>query len=544
MVDWRSATTMTSTVASSVRPSLRDNRHPSSPHTPSRFISSTYSSPGSTYRQEEDAIVIEVGSRSLRAGFEGDPCPQCAISFGSEESRRVGDYRGWATGRKRQDENIEKCSNDYELWRMDLEGFDLGLLEDRIERTVREVYDKYLLTDAGAARLVLVLPSVLPHLILSSVLGTLFNRWKYPTITLLPAPAMATLAAGLRSALVVDIGWRETIATAVFEHREIHTKRTTRAMKVLTQEVGRELATLKTANHCGLDTSTAITFDMVEEIVARLGRCDTTVSQDIQSDIVSTQLEGLTITSDSPASSAVGNKGATVDVDWPTTSSSKVVALPLATISKPIESTFFAPETPAQEMDDNEWSLPLLIYKSLLALPPDTRAVCMSRIVFVGVGSNIPGLSARALAEVENIVNEYGWSAMRGKPVDQQREKLKELGQGRTGPPSARHAVPDPPGKDYVEERLQKQTAKDSKQSVQAILRQVESLGSWAGASMLASLKVKGFVEIEREKYLSHGLNGAHRDVEISVVPQRQSYGPGVLKSGGDRSSWTLAGWA
>jgi hypothetical protein len=60
----------------------------------------------------------------------------------------------------------------------------------------------------------------------------------------------------------------------------------------------------------------------------------------------------------------------------------------------------------------------------------------------------------------------------------------------------------------------------------------------------LATLKIKGFVEVEREKFLSHGLAGAHRDVDISVVPQRQSYGSGVLKTAGDRSSWTLAGWA
>ncbi len=283
---------MTSTVASSVRPSLRDNRHPSSPHTPSRFISSTYSSPGSTYRQEEDAIIIEIGSRSLKVGFEGDSCPQCTINVGPEESRRVGDYRSCAPGRIAKDESIETWGKEYELWRMELEGLDLGLMEDKIERTVREAYNKFLLTDVGAAGLVLVLPSVLPHPILSSVLGTLFNRWKYPTITLLPTPAMAALAAGLRSALVVDIGWHETIATTVFEYREIHTKRTTRAVKVLTQAVAKELAVLKSTNRCGLDASTAITFEVVEEVVARLGRCEPAVSREEHFETaVSAQLE-------------------------------------------------------------------------------------------------------------------------------------------------------------------------------------------------------------------------------------------------------------
>ena len=45
-------------------------------------------------------------------------------------------------------------AGEHELWRNDLKDFDLGLMEDKLERTVREAYNKYLLTDAGAARLV------------------------------------------------------------------------------------------------------------------------------------------------------------------------------------------------------------------------------------------------------------------------------------------------------------------------------------------------------------------------------------------------------
>lgn len=537
---------MTSNVASSVRPNLRESRHPSSPHTPSRFISSTYSSPGSTYRQEEDAIVIEIGARSLKAGFEGDPGPQCTITFDPDESRRIGDYRAWAPGRKCQDEDIHCWSDQYELWRPSLEVFDLGLMEDKIERAVREAYNKFLLTDAGSARLILVLPSVLPHPLLSSLLSTLFNRWKYSSITLLPNPATAAVAAGLRSALVVDIGWHETIATAVFEHREIGTTRTTRAMKALTQELGRHLTALKIASQCGFDESTAITLVMVEEVIARLVSCKPDDSRDLKQDEdVAAEVGGLTIAKDSPEQPAPTTQQTFVDIDWPTGKSSKVVTLPVATLSQPLEAAFFAPETPEQQQDDHEWSLLLLVFRALLALPPDARALCMSRIVFIGGGSNIPGLTSRIMTGVGAIVTKHGWSAVRGKPVEQRRERLKELGQGRTGNPSARHGVPEPPGKDYVEERRQKQASKDHPQQVLGVLRQVESLGSWAGASLLASLKVRGFVEIERERYLSHGLNGAHRDVEISVVPQRQSmYGPGILKTGGERSSWTLAGWA
>jgi hypothetical protein len=107
---------------------------------------------------------------------------------------------------------------------------------------------------------------------LSSFLTTLFNRWDYPSITLLPAPVVAAVVAGLRSALIVDIGWHETTATSIFELREIHTIRTTRAMKKFTQNMGRHLKSLQESSRLGLDNGKAISFDLAQEIVSRLNK--------------------------------------------------------------------------------------------------------------------------------------------------------------------------------------------------------------------------------------------------------------------------------
>ena len=324
---------MTSNAASSVRPGLRESRQPSSPHTPSRFISSTFSSPGSSFRQEEDAVIVEIGSRGLRAGFEGEAGPQCTITIDPEGSRRIGDYRGWTPGKSSKEETIENWGKKHELWHMDLGHFDLGLMEDKLERAMREVYDKFLLTNAGSARLVLVLPSILPHPILSSLLTTLFNRWTYPSITLLPAPAMAAVAAGMRSALVVDIGWHETIATSIFELREIHTTRTTRAMKTLTQHMRRHLTWLKENNTSGLDQSAEVTFNFVEEIVSRLAWCRPANTADVdKADTTIGQLEDLSVAADTPSPTPAE---ATVTIDWPSATSSKSTTLPLRTFSEP-----------------------------------------------------------------------------------------------------------------------------------------------------------------------------------------------------------------
>jgi actin-related protein len=450
----------------------------------------------------------------------------------------VGDYRGWDPGSRRKDVNIEQWGHEQELWRMDLRGLDLGLVEDKIERAVREAYNNHLLTDAGSARLVLVVPSVLPHPLLSSVLTMLFNRWKYSTISLLPSPTMAALAAGVRSALVIDIGWAETIATAIYEYREIRTRRSTRSMKSLLKELAEIL------NDHNKDQKTKIpplNFELAEDLMSRMVWCKHQGLKEGGSDI---SLDPAQVHVDSMPSSEQ-NDGV-VEIDWATTTSSQLVTLPCSLFSKPVENVFLPPETASQLLDDQEHSLPMLIYETLFAIPPDARAMCMSRIVFVGGGSKIPGLAHRSIDEVATLVRNYGWSAVRGKKAADDREKLRDIGQGQAEKPAAGSRVPLPPGEDFIEEELQKQQAKEALPIVQGQLRQIESLGAWAGASLVASLKIKGFVEVERETFLQYGLGGAKNNIggSVQAVPQRASFGGGLSKVGGERTSWTLAGWA
>jgi hypothetical protein len=153
------------------------------------------------------------------------------------------------------------------------------------------------------------------------------------------------------------------------------------------------------------------------------------------------------------------------------------------------------------------------------------------------------------------LIDRHGWSPIRGKALERQRQRLEELrlsARKASSPPetpksngeapSTDDEPPDPskevPEIDFVEQKLRRQN-KDIPVPIQGVLREVESLGPWAGASLTTSLKIRGMVEIEREKFLQHGLAGATRDID-HPVPDRRS----GLRSGGDRSSWTLAGWA
>lgn len=131
-------------VANIRSPTTANAGTPTSPHTPLRTISSAFGSP-SSLRAEEDCVILEFGSRYLRAGFAGDAVPKAIIDFGPEEQRRAGDYRRWEVdyAKSQKGKRQEKSwGESYELWRPDLRGLDLGLVGDKIDRAIREAFTK------------------------------------------------------------------------------------------------------------------------------------------------------------------------------------------------------------------------------------------------------------------------------------------------------------------------------------------------------------------------------------------------------------------
>ena len=549
---------------------------PSSPHTPQKYISSTFSSPAASYRTEEDCLVFEFGSRYFRAGYAGESAPRCVSKFGPEESRRVGDYRRWLPEyeqRPRKRKLAQDWGNDHELWRMDLRDVDLGLVEDKVERAVREAYNQYLLLDSKSRRLLLVLPSVIPLPLLSTILFTLFNKYQNPSITLLPGPIMAAVAAGLRSCLTIDIGWRESVITGVYEYREVLQRRTSRAMKLVTLEMAkllqRESKTFgRRIQVDSMSEEIYIDFEHAEDVTTRLAWCQSRAvsrwGHPLMDDLSALNIEEK---QDENRPSSPDKLELNTMISVPLNSSSTTTAnIPFINFSHPVDEALFVEDKGSYDLDDHEHSLPLLIYQSLLSLAPDVRGLCMSRIIITGGGSNIPGLKTRLIDEVSLLVQKRQWDPARGKAADEHRHRLQEITSYRSLPPR----IPDHPGKrektpedesqppensvlaafesqipDPIADKLRRDEVRLSKPIVSGVIRGVETLGSWVGASLIAGLKIKGVVEIERDSFLQHGLSGAKKDADVSVQQQRQSLGPGLPRPGGsERVSWTLGAWA
>jgi hypothetical protein len=513
-----------------------------SPQTPlNRPASSAFNSPsGAGYRvDEENFLVVELGARALRAGFAGESAPRCALRHGPDQARRVGDYRQHARGydpraRRRPARPGGGGGEDddwaaaHELWQADVCGLgvDASLLADRLERLLRDVEAAHLLLDARARKVALVVPSALPLPLLELAVAALFRVLQATAVSVLPSNVMSVVAAGLRSGLVVDVGWAETTVSAVFEFREVMQRRTVRASKSLVREYA---TTLKLQD--------TLTVEEIEDILIRLGWCRERDSQD--------------------------------PTETPTPISLPGVALkvPRSSLADPPDSVLFAKGTPIQDLDDHELPLHLLAYVVLLQLPSDVRKACMSRIIITGGASNIPGLKRRLLQELEHLVEQRGWdmvsnygSAGKKRPADILAERSINI------PPSTeRNHIQDEPARpqthltpqepDLILAKIQQQQRSRNETAVpsavgESAFRAVHSLGPWAGASLMSGLRVRGVVEVERERFLASGLVGGAQRREVSVAQQRQSVGAaaglrqvsGQSERGG--AHWTLGVWA
>ncbi|KAH6613296.1 hypothetical protein F5144DRAFT_542108 [Chaetomium tenue] len=544
--------------------------HQSGPSTPLRSISaipSNFGSP-SSLRADEEIIIIEFGTRKLQVGFSGDSVPRGCVWFAPDQQRRAGDFRAWQTDYRhewRAEAADGSWGKSHELWQYDVRDADLGLVGDKIERALREAFTKYLLIDSRPRRLVWVIPSTLPIPLLSAALDSVFSRFMSPTISLLSSQLALTVGAGVRSALVVDLGWNETTVTSVCEYREVDSRRSIRGGRMLVEQTHNLLAKNLTETGAGDGEERVISFEECSDITTRMVWCKPRQasvpaqppSDQPSSDALATvqeQDEGDLAEHITPRASG------SVTIPLKTWKSPTTLELPFDALAEPCENAFFDSQYSYCCFDDHEQPLHLLVYRSLLQLPLDVRALCMSRIIFTGGCANVLGLRGRIFDEVSHLVQERGWDPVQGKAVEKLRTnpKLKRRGAGQEGNASPGNspqahggeekdgvwhdAVNTTPEVDAIEEQLKRGT--DRRPRVQGEMRAIESLGAWSGASLITQLKAPAIATIDRELWLQHGAAGASRASEVDHKTQRQSLGPGgLIRGSAAGSAWTLGVW-
>ena len=382
-----------------------------------------------------------------------------------------------------------------------------------------------------------------------------------PMISLMSLPTMAVAGAGVRSALVVDLGWRETIVTSVYEYREVKSTRSVRGGRLLIDELYKLLrALIPSADDDDAEDQRVVSFEECEDILHRLMWCRASASRSSQRQ--STQLD--TVEEQDESGAEPTQPSGIVEVPLRSTTPPMTLHMPFNKLADVCDDVYFVPSAALSTFDDHELPADRLVYQHLLQLPLDVRAVCMSRIIFTGGCSSILGIKERVVDEVSSTASRRGWLPVFGKGVEQLRNNVKLQGKGcpsqrssissistaeSPGDESANSPRSEADGNESMEvEAVEAKIARNrpTQQQLKGQFRAVHSLGPWTGASLLCQLKIPAMATIDRELWLLQGASGASRPGDVDVkTQQRQSMGAGGLirGSGGHHTNWTLGVW-
>lgn len=366
---------------------------------------------------------------------------------------------------------------------------------------------------------------------------------------------MTIVAAGLRSALVIDMGWAETVVTSVYEYREVKSTRTTRGGRTLLDALYKTIHALIPGTDSDIEKK-VISFEECEDIMCRLMWCKSSSFKSPQRQ--STQLE--TVDEQDEIEAEAGAPSGMASIPISSTDRPSTVEVPFEKLAEVCDETLFDPSGARATFDDEDLPIHQLVYQHLLHLPIDVRAICMPRIIFTGGCSNILGIRQRTIDDVSAIIDNRGWEPVFGRVVDQLRKTTKLNRQSSDSSPSDGSISPSEtdqekdkdnrgpadarPEHDPIGAKVARQ--RDASPLLQGKIRVVHSLGAWVGGSLLCHLKVPAMAMVDREAWLQQGASGASRPSEVDAkVQQRQSVTAGGHVRGGGQhhGNWTLGTW-
>ncbi|ODO00748.1 hypothetical protein L198_03075 [Cryptococcus wingfieldii CBS 7118] len=156
----------------------------------------------------EDRVVLDLGSRTWKVGFSGEPDPR-AVFF--------------ARGSSIRDQSSE-------AWDLDLDSVNAirgsrsegdRLIGIRIVERLREIFAKHLLADSKQRKVIVAENTFLPTYLKEHIARTLFDNLRVPSVAFTPSSLLALGSCGRITGLVVDVGWLETSITSVYNSRPL-----------------------------------------------------------------------------------------------------------------------------------------------------------------------------------------------------------------------------------------------------------------------------------------------------------------------------------
>ncbi|XP_071441346.1 actin-related protein 10 [Hetaerina americana] len=300
---------------------------------------------------EKSAVVIEIGSTYTKCGFAGENAPRCIV----------------ASKAKIQDSGEEKLITSYK---------DEEDLYNLLLHFIHYLYFKHLLVSPKDRRVVIVESVLCPTLFRETLAKVLFHHYEVLSLLFVPSHLVSLYTLGASTAVVVDMGYKETVVIPVYEGFTV--LKAWQAQPLAGELVERELLKKLMADEGSGDSASHPKEESIDEGVVeniKVRTCFVTTlerSQKIE-EIVHPPPVDYSLNGD------------------------KFIKIDGKTRESAYESMFI--------MDDDEISVPTMILDALLKCPVDTRKALAENLLIIGGTSMALGMRSRLLSELKNLIN-------------------------------------------------------------------------------------------------------------------------------------------
>lgn len=314
----------------------------------------------------DERVVLDLGSRTCRAGLSGDAEPRIVLDAAQLASHGAADAL-WDLDWMRADSVRTLQLRHIELVRM-------------LTRVLRHVYEAYLLIDPRSLRVLLTHSPLGVDAVQHALCQVLLSNMHVPSVSFIDTHVAATLATGRTCALVADVGYLETCVMPVFDGRPMpnYTVTTPRGGRYL----ARALHDLLQAFARGAD----ITPDLVECVQTQAlvvgDACDVSAATVSPLDV------------DAFAAAYAG---------LPCHADDAHIRHGTRTLHVPGWLRERACEVFWERGNEDELSVPECIAQCAARLPMDTRRTLLQSILLMGGVCLVPGWLSRCLEEVQRL---------------------------------------------------------------------------------------------------------------------------------------------
>ncbi|KAJ2733757.1 hypothetical protein IW152_002862 [Coemansia sp. BCRC 34962] len=348
----------------------------------------------------EEKIVIDIGTRSLRAGFSGDHAPIHSSVLSTRFALTGSIARALGHSTQSATESEEE-------------------LEARLIELLRDVYRHDLLVDARTRKVALVESALVPVALRLAVARVLLGNLRVPQVSFYPGSVAALMTCGsVHAGLVVDCGHRTVTVTPVYEARALlpYVTSTPLAGSALFDNLRgllRSYARFTPASSRRVDmdcregvlTETVVTHVMTKLLVASPiappGKLRETLGvADGDACALSNELVAF-YESNSTCSSAV--TGLTIDSGR---YGRGLLLIPSWIRERAAEPLFCG--DPGADLQ----SIPDAIVQCIGRAPLDTRRALIANVLVIGGIAELPGFRHRLLRDVVDRLRDSRWSAL------------------------------------------------------------------------------------------------------------------------------------